>query len=97
MIYSYRFELLLGFRDNSTLPLFVPSSTSNRYVPMMTREGSNGAMRIHDGGSWRIWVCLEDLKGASSREVILVDVSFQKTANNVEGNKRINPNIFTFK
>ena len=64
---------------------------------MMTREGSNGAMRIHDGGSRRIWVCLEDLKGASSREVILMDVSFfQKTADMLRVTNKSTP-IFSLK
>jgi len=38
---------------------------------MTTREGSDGAMRIHAGGSSRKRVCFEFRNGAFSREVIV--------------------------
>jgi len=41
---------------------------------MTTREGSDGAMRIHAGGSSRKRVCFEFRNGgASSREVIVTE------------------------
>jgi len=41
---------------------------------MTTREGSDGAMRIHAGGSLRKRVCFDFRNGASSREAILIGV-----------------------